>query len=452
MAIDPALPQDQPRGSGLRVQEKAQPAQRLGLKLDSSVFVRGLGWLWRRITHPDAWLWEISAVAWLLLASYYLSGHDHMDWQGHALGRDFVNVFTAGHLIAEGRTLEIFTPRTFLVGAKRLFDPRLPMHFWSYPPPGLLLAAPLGLLPYFPGLWAWTLTGMAVLWPALRAFFRQAGGVVPTAGLALLTFAGPATSTNIGLGQNGAVTAALLMGGLSLLETRPYAAGALLGLLVFKPQIALLLPVMVLAGGRWRTMAGAAASAVALILASTLLYGVESWRLWFTDTLQMQSAMLSRGHGPFQWMMPSAFMGARILGMNYVQSLAVQAPFTLAGGWMVWRAWRAPAATPLVRAAILCIATFVASPQAFNYDLIPALAAAALLWRMERGWWGWAMLGRPLAMLTWTLPVSMMALQYAKAPLTPLILLATAVRLCIVGGVPLLPLLQAAGPRRVAAP
>lgn len=439
MPIDPAHPRDPTRGSGLRVQPKAQPAQGLGPNLDSLGFARGLGWLRRRIGDPDAWLWEVSAIAWLLLASYYLSGHDHMDWQGHALGRDFVNVFTAGHLVAEGRTLEIFTPRTFLIEAKRLFDPRLPMHFWSYPPPGLLLAAPLGLLPYFPGLWAWTLAGLAALWPALKAFFRQGSGAVSTAGLAVLAFAGPATSTNIGLGQNGAFTAALLMGGLSMLETRPYAAGAVLGLLVFKPQIALLLPVMVLAGGRWKVMAGAAASALALILVATLLYGMESWRLWFTDTLQMQSAMLSRGRGPFQWMMPSAFMGARVLGLGYWQSLWVQGPFTLAGGWMVWRAWRTPAAPPLLRAAILCIATFVASPQAFNYDLIPALAAAALLWRLEGGWEGWAMLGRPLALITWTLPVSMMALQYAKVPLTPVILLATAVRLCIVGGVPLLP-------------
>ena len=436
--------------SGLGVQVNRQTAQRLTQKLDSSFAVQAWRWLWRRITDPDAWLWEVSAVAWLLLASYYLSGHDHMDWQGHALGRDFVNVFTAGRLIAEGRTLEIFTPKSFLIEAKRLFDPRLPMHFWSYPPPGLLLAAPLGLLPYFPGLWAWTLAGLAALWPALRAFFRQAGGAVSATGLALLAFASPATSTNIGLGQNGAFTAALLMGGLAMLETRPYAAGALLGLLVFKPQIAILLPIMVLAGGRWKTMTGGAASAVALILVATLLYGVESWRLWFTDTLQMQSAMLSRGRGPFQWMMPSAFMGARILGLSYVQSLWVQAPFTLAGGWMVWRAWRTPLAAPLVRAAILCIATFVASPQAFNYDLIPALAAAVLLWRLERGWEGWAMLGRPLALITWTLPVSMMALQYAKIPLTPLILLATAVRLCIVGGVPLLPPLSAERPRQSA--
>jgi hypothetical protein len=413
--------------------------------------VTALRRLGRLLAHEDLWLWELSLLAWGILATYYLSGHDHLDWQHHALGRDFVNVFTAGHLIAEGRVTDIFRPPVFLAAAHRLFDPRLPMHFWSYPPPGLLLAAPLGLLPYFPGLWAWTLAGLAALWPAVRAFFRQAGAATPVAGCALLTMLSPAVSTNIGLGQNGAFTAALLLGGLSQLERRPWLAGALLGLLVFKPQIALLLPVMVVAGGRWRTMLAAGMSAGALILVSTALYGIDSWRVFVSDTLPMQGAMLSHGRGPFQWMMPSAFMAGRILGLSYGAALAAQAPFTLLGGWMVWRAWRSPGAEPIVRAAILGLATFVASPQAFNYDLIPALAAVALLWRMEGGWAGWSAAGRGLALASWTLPLTMIALQAAKAPVTPLILTLTALRLCHVGGVTLLPTAATPGARAPAA-
>ncbi|CAN5127582.1 hypothetical protein BH09PSE2_BH09PSE2_16020 [soil metagenome] len=407
---------------------------------------------WALVTHENAWLWEASAIGWALLLTYYLSGHDHLDWQRHALGRDYVNVWTAGHLIAQGRTCEIFTPKTFLADIHAMFDKRLPMHFWSYPPMGLLLAAPLGLFPYFAGLWAWTLAGLAALWPALRAFFRSAWtGRAPVAGLVALSFASPAVSTNIGLGQNGAFTAALLLGGLSQLERRPYLAGALLCLLCFKPQIAILLPVMVLAGGRWKVMAAAVASALALTAFATALYGIESWRLFISDTLPMQGAMLSRGHGPFQWMMPSAFMAGRILHLPYLQAMTLQAPFTLAGVWMVWRAWRSPAVEPIVRAAILCLATFVASPQAFNYDLIPALAATALLWRLEGGWDGWSAVGRGLAIANWTLPVSMVALQYWSVPITPVVLLLTALRLCAVGGVRLftpIPLREREGPKR----
>jgi hypothetical protein len=407
--------------------------------------MRFLAGLKRRLLHPDMFLWEVSGLGWVLLASYYLTGHDNMDWQSHALGRDFVNVFTAGHLIAEGRTLDIFTPAIFLADAKRLFDPRLPMHFWSYPPPALLLAAPLGLLPYFAGLWVWTLAGLAALWPAVRAFFREGGAGLGAAGLALLAFTSPAVSTNIGMGQNGAFTAALLLGGLALLEKRPALAGAVLGMLIFKPQIALLLPVMVFAGGRWKTLLGAAASAGALLVLSTALYGFESWRLFFTDTLHMQNLMLSQGRGPFQWMMPSAFMAGRILHLPFAQAMLLQAPFSAAGVWMVWRAWRTPRVAPLNRAAILCLATFVASPQSFNYDLIPAMAATAVLWRLEGARIAagagdiWTSLGRPLALIVWTLPISMMALQHANLPLTPLFLLAATVRLCILAGVPLAP-------------
>src|ERR1700749_2209033 len=60
------------------------------------------------------WLWELSALAWLLLLPYIMTAHGHLDWSGHALGRDFVNYWTAGQLVREGHALAVFTPETFL--------------------------------------------------------------------------------------------------------------------------------------------------------------------------------------------------------------------------------------------------------------------------------------------------------------------------------------------------
>ncbi len=378
-------------------------------------------WRWLGRTWKELFLWELSAVAWAILASYFTLGRrGHLDWTHHAIGRDFINSWTAGHLILSGRVNDIFQPSLFLTHERALFDPRLPFHFWSYPPPNLFLVTPLGFTPYMAGLVIWSLAGLAALGFALRVWTRD-----PFTWLLLMLT--PAAATNVGLGQNGAFTAALLIGGLSLVDRRPIVAGALLGLLIFKPQIAVLLPVAVLAGRRWRTMGGAAAVVVAVVALSVLVFGLQPWRGFFGPTLRMQGLMLRQGHGPFQWMMPSAYMSARTFRLPMVAALAVQAPFTLLAAALTGWAWWRPDRPLEWRAAVLMMATFVASPQAFNYDLIPAAVAALVLLRRDRR----VYLGLPLAVLVWAAPVAMMALEWVHAPVTPLVLAAALVRLAM---------------------
>ena len=363
----------------------------------------------RGIAHPDLLFWELSAVSWFLLLPYILTAHGHLDWSRHALGRDFVNYWTAGHLVFTPHRIDIFTPDTFLAWEHRLFDPALPFHFWSYPPVTLFVVAPLALFPYMPGLIAWTLAGIAALIPAARAFFRQREG-------RWLFVAAPAVAVNIGLGQNGAFTAALLLTGLAFWRDRPRLSGVLLGFLIFKPQIALLLPIAVLAERRWSTMVAATITAILVLALSVPAFGVEAWKAFFEQTLAAQSLMLSQGRGPFQWMMPSAFMAARVLGVRSDWAMAIQAPFSVFGVWVVWKAYRSDADN-ILKAAVLMTATFVASPQAFNYDLIPAAASAIVLWRRDED-----AISKGLCLLLWALPVFMIAAQAVHIVIAPLVL------------------------------
>lgn len=377
------------------------------------------GWM-KRLLHRDVLFWELSAVSWLLFLPYIMTAHGHLDWTRHALGRDFVNYWTAGHLTFTPHRIDIFTPDKFLGWEHRLFDPRLPFHFWSYPPVTLFVVAPLALFPYIPGLIAWTLAGLAALIPAARTVFSQPED-------RWLLVAAPAVATNIGLGQNGAFTAALLLTGLGFWRERPRLAGVLLGLLIFKPQIALLLPVAVLAERRWSTMVAAAIVAGLFLALSIPAFGLDAWTAFFGPTLTAQGLMLSQGRGPFQWMMPSAFMAARVLGVRSDWAMAIQAPFSVLGVWLVWKAYRSDADNAL-KAAVLMTATFVASPQAFNYDLIPAAAAAIVLWRRDQ-----SALARALCLLLWALPVFMIAAQAVHIVIAPLVLAGAAwklVQLC----------------------
>src|SRR5690606_3010560 len=88
----------------------------------------------------------------------------------------------------------------------------------------------------------------------------------------------------LGHGQNGFLTAALLGGGLFLIDRRPLVAGLLLGCLVYKPQFALLIPALLALGGHWRAFAGATLSCLGLIAISLILWG---WPVWgaFLDSL-----------------------------------------------------------------------------------------------------------------------------------------------------------------------
>ena len=88
---------------------------------------------------------------------------------------------------------------------------------------------------------------------------RFAQSTSPPAGrgdILLLALAFPAVLVNLGHGQNGFLTAALLGGALVVLDRRPIVAGILFGLLVYKPQFGLMIPLALVAGGHWRTVCG----------------------------------------------------------------------------------------------------------------------------------------------------------------------------------------------------
>ena len=97
----------------------------------------------------------------------------------------------------------------------------------------------------------------------------------------LLALAFPAVFVNLGHGHNGFLTAALLGFALVNLDRRPVVAGILFGLLAYKPQFGLMIPLVLLATGRWRTMLAAAATVAALALAVTLAFGLDTWRAFF---------------------------------------------------------------------------------------------------------------------------------------------------------------------------
>ena len=190
----------------------------------------------------------------------------------------------------------------------------------------------------------------------------------------------PASSITLISGQTGFLSGALMVGGLRLLPTRPALAGVLFGLLTFKPQLGVLIPVALVAMGAWRAIAAACLTALAGVLISGFVYGFALWPLW-------AHAIIEYAHRfpPVIDYMPTIAANAAMLGAPPALAQALQIVVALFVGWQVWRIWRG-GATPRA-AALLIVGTFLATPHAFNYDM-PMLTGALtfyLLARREQG-------------------------------------------------------------------
>jgi len=290
---------------------------------------------------------------------------------GEHLGRDFINFWSGARLAESGNAALAYDVEAFLQYQKTLVGPASEFKLYSYPPVTMLLSWPLAALPYLAGLVAWTLLGIGlVAWLLSRLVGWQMA--------AIAAIGAPAAYLNILAGQNGHFTAALLVGGLSLLDRRPVLAGILLGLMAYKPQMGVLLPVALAAGGRWRSFAAAALIVIGLIVASFVLIGGEAWS-GFLAQMKLQTRVMELA--PDSWYrMQTVFIMARMFGAGLPAAYAAQACSAVLALLAVAVVWRTRSALEL-KAATLVVAMFLATPYDQDYDMVVLPFVAAWLAR-----------------------------------------------------------------------
>jgi hypothetical protein len=318
----------------------------------------------------------IFVIAYMATALGWLAFSDNgVDRLGKAIGTDFTSFWAASRLTLEGRAPDVYHPAVHYQTQQAPFGgASIGYSAFFYPPVYLLVCLPLALLPYLASLAAWLgLTGYAY-WRMIRAYLGAHRW------LALPAFAFPATFINIGHGQNGFLIAALFGGGLLFLSRQPILAGVLFGCLVFKPQLALVLPIALLAAGRWRTILAAALTAIGLAGLSLIVFGIETWDGFFRVSSLARAALEKDLVGNQK--MQSAFAAARLLGGDVVLAYAVQAVVAIAVcAVLVVLLRRRPgssAEAPAVAAAALLM-----SPFLLDYDLV--LLAVPLAWAAREG-------------------------------------------------------------------
>ena len=306
-----------------------------------------------------------------VLGGSALRGIWFVDGAGHGIATDFLAFWGAGRLALEGAApLAYDIERLKLVqelGLGRAYAGTFP---WFYPPFFLLVAAPFALLSYVPALFLWVGATLAAYLAAIRAILPRGAAVVAA-------LAAPTVCGNVVTGQNGLLTAALLGGGLVLLEPRPWLAGALLGLLAYKPQFALLIPLALIGAGRWPALAAAAATVAVAVGVSTALFGWDAWTAFLAaQGVAADRVLMNGGIGMFK--IQSVYAALRLLGAANGLAWLGQGIVAAVTAFGVLWLWRRPVSFSL-KAAALATAVLIVTPYLLIYDLTVLTVALAFL-------------------------------------------------------------------------
>lgn len=314
----------------------------------------------------------VAAAGWIALSDGLI------DRNGKPLGTDFSNVYAAGTLTWQARPADAYVPALQHAEEKAVFGREVPFYGWHYPPFFFAVAFVVAAFPYAWGLAIWVAASLAAYLAAMRA-------ILPRPETLLLAAAFPAVFVNIGHGQNGFLTAALLGGALQLLDRRPWLAGVLIGCLAYKPQFGILIPVALLAGGRWSTIGAAMATIAALLAVSFVTLGGGVWHAFADSMTFTQTVVLEQGSTGWE-KIQSIFSAARMWGASVDSAYAVQTTLALTlAATLAWL-WHSDAAFEL-KASALATASLLATPYVLDYDLVVLAVAIAFFARhgLSRG-------------------------------------------------------------------
>lgn len=308
----------------------------------------------------------------------------------HILAPDFLSFWAGGRLAAQGQAASAYD-----IGRHHLIElqaePKAGTLPFAYPPPFLLFLLPFGLLPFGVAFAAWIAITAVLYAVAARS-----------AGESRFSFAQGAAAANLIIGQNGFLTAAIFIRGMDLIARRPLLAGATLGLLAIKPQLAILLPVALIAGREWRAILGGLLSSCALAAIGLLLFGVDAYRGFFAMLPQVPQ-WLSNGRLPWGEL-ASPFALLRFFEVPQGPALIVHAIIALSAAALTARAW---ALKLEQRVPILAAATLLITPYLFTYDALLLTVPLAWAFRHER---------YRAALAIWLLSLLPLAGYFTKSP------------------------------------
>ena len=364
---------------------------------------------WITIERIRVYSWMLLAF-WLIgITAVVLTAHGGLDFLGRPLGTDFSNVWSAGRLVLDGRPWAAYDTHVHHLVQQTAFNSLdIPYYGWHYPPFFLFIAGALAALPYGWALGVW----LGTTFPLYLTVIRRISHFPLTA---LVGAAYPAVAVNIIHGQNGFLSVALLGVGLLLLDRRPVLSGIAIGLLAYKPQFGVLIPLVLIATARWKVFAVASLTVAAWMVLTTIAFGPEIWQAFIASTEFTRKVVMEAGALSPEKVL-SLFAAMRMWGLSipyaYVGQGFLATIVCIATIWL----WRMPVAQVLKSAGLVGGALLV-TPYALDYDLM--ILGLGLAWftvhGLKNGFLAWE---KSALFFVWCLPlISRLAAILLSVPL-----------------------------------
>jgi len=285
---------------------------------------------------------------------------------------DFLAYWASGLMALSGHAASAYDPNAQHAAQILAAGPMPGYFYWNYPPLFFFVAVVLASAPYLAAFLGWVIATGAAYAVTIGAIARRWEAV-------LAACASPVILLTAFGGQNGFLSAALLGGALLVLREQPIISGILLGLMTYKPQFGILVPVALICGGHWRALLWAAVTASLAIGLSTLAFGIGAYVSFFHFLPVVSHASLTLG-GEGWNKMQSIYAIARVLGAGDGLAWFAQALTMIAcAAAMIWL-WRGNVAYEL-KAAGLVLASMLSTPYLHVYDFPVLIVALALLYR-----------------------------------------------------------------------
>jgi len=306
-------------------------------------------------------------------------------------GGDFLSFYAAGDIVRHGGA-GLYDARVQAAAQQALYPGEI-TRATGYPLPvaAAWLFAPLSILPFQAAFALWT--GFNIMLAAVlsRAMYRSLGSVpVAPRRMFVATFAlSVPMVTNLVFGQVDLLIFGAMLGAHALLRPRrEYEAGALLAVVVIKPQFLMGVVPMLLVRRRWRAAAALAACGAAVLVVPALL--TSPALLWTNarfvaesypgagDQLQVMAGMMANWRG----FMVSITGDDRVA--TWLPGLAAIGAVAFASAIAVWRR-AAASASDDQSYALAVMLPLVASPHLHTQSLVLMFIPLALLLRARLG-------------------------------------------------------------------
>lgn len=353
-------------------------------------------------------------AVYLVAAFAYLNASDRgLDPFGKPVGTDFMKVYSAGQLVAEGYPEGAYDPDKHHVAQRRIIS-NTGYYAWHYPPMYLFVARFLAAFDYMVALAIFIIpTFLFYLWALFRLVKRRE--------TLLIAAAFPGVLVCAGHGQNGFLIAGLFAMLFVELEKRPVLAGSLLGIATLKPHLGLFFPLGLGVAKKGEVLMGAVMTAILIGTFSSVVFGLDTWRAFFDHTFGYTLDIILEDGAVGWFKVQSAFAAFGRIGAPSLFSYVVQGLATLFAGAVVIDLWRREEAPLELKGAAVVIGSMLGAPYFLDYDLVLLAVPIALIVRLnlEDGWEPW---DKTILLGLWLLPLVARLLGFLFIPITPIVL------------------------------